>query len=199
VVECQLPKLDVAGSSPVSRSKINNLQTALKHTLHSPPLRITRSLSRPNSLGENQVLKLLRGGRPILHTRLGVDIESQTDAMAAMVCGHLRIHFGFVAKARMRPPHHLEIHPAQTDRFQLGPDMILKQQRPPARLTCLTRKHVGFGILVRGLLHPIAEQRGSRGRIAIVRTKPFFGAANFPRYTRRRISITEASGLTCSR
>ena len=27
VVECQLPKLDVAGSTPVSRSKINNLQT----------------------------------------------------------------------------------------------------------------------------------------------------------------------------
>ena len=26
MVECQLPKLDVAGSSPVSRSKINNLQ-----------------------------------------------------------------------------------------------------------------------------------------------------------------------------
>jgi hypothetical protein len=26
VVECQLPKLDVTGSSPVSRSKINNLE-----------------------------------------------------------------------------------------------------------------------------------------------------------------------------
>ena len=46
VVECQLPKLDVAGSSPVSRSKINNLQTAQKHTLHSPPLRITADLFR---------------------------------------------------------------------------------------------------------------------------------------------------------
>ncbi len=29
MVECQLPKLDVAGSTPVSRSKINNL-AALK-------------------------------------------------------------------------------------------------------------------------------------------------------------------------
>ena len=42
MVECQLPKLDVAGSNPVSRSKINNLRTLEKHTLHSPPLRITR-------------------------------------------------------------------------------------------------------------------------------------------------------------
>jgi hypothetical protein len=47
VVECQLPKLDVAGSSPVSRSKINNLQRAQKHTLHSPPLRITRTSFAP--------------------------------------------------------------------------------------------------------------------------------------------------------
>ena len=43
MVECQLPKLDVAGSSPVSRSKINNLQTPEKHTLHSPPLSIKRT------------------------------------------------------------------------------------------------------------------------------------------------------------
>ena len=43
VVECQLPKLDVAGSSPVSRSKINNLQAPEKYTLHSPPLSITRA------------------------------------------------------------------------------------------------------------------------------------------------------------
>jgi hypothetical protein len=85
-IYCRLPKLDVAGSNPVSRSKINNLQTAQKHTLHSPPLRITRPLSRPNSFGENRVLKLLRGGRPILHTRLGVHIESYSNAMPALVC-----------------------------------------------------------------------------------------------------------------
>jgi hypothetical protein len=35
-----IPKLDVAGSTPVSRSKINNLQIPEKHTLHSPPLSI---------------------------------------------------------------------------------------------------------------------------------------------------------------
>jgi hypothetical protein len=35
VVECQLPKLDVAGSSPVSRSIFNNLQTLNNsYTLH---------------------------------------------------------------------------------------------------------------------------------------------------------------------
>src|SRR5450432_1804104 len=33
-----IPKLDVAGSSPVSRSKINNLEVSQKQTLHSPPL-----------------------------------------------------------------------------------------------------------------------------------------------------------------
>ena len=35
--------------------------------------------------------------------------------MAALVCRHLRIRFVFVAKARMRPPHDLKIHPAQAD------------------------------------------------------------------------------------
>jgi hypothetical protein len=30
-------------ASPVSRSKINNLQIPEKHTLHSPPLSITRT------------------------------------------------------------------------------------------------------------------------------------------------------------
>ena len=114
--------------------------------------------------------------------------------MAALVCGHLRIHFGFVAKTRMSPPHNLEIHLAQTDRFQLGPDMILKRRRSPERSTCLTRKHVGFGALV----HQSQSREVVEGRIAIVRTKPFVGAANFPRYTRRRISITEASGLKYS-
>ena len=29
MVECQLPKLDVAGSSPVSRSRINHLQAPI--------------------------------------------------------------------------------------------------------------------------------------------------------------------------
>jgi hypothetical protein len=51
VVECQLPKLDVAGSTPVSRSKINNLEASQKQTLHSPPLRITRT-----SFGHEQPL-----------------------------------------------------------------------------------------------------------------------------------------------
>ena len=125
MVECQLPKLDVAGSSPVSRSKINNLQTAQKHTLHSPPLRITRTSFAPESLGEDGILKLLRGGRPILHTRLSVDIESNSNAMPALVCRHLRIHFGVMAEAGMRPPHHLKVYPAQADRFQLGSDVIL--------------------------------------------------------------------------
>jgi hypothetical protein len=85
-IDAHIPKLDVAGSTPVSRSKINILQTAQKHTLHSPPLRITRTSSRPNSLGEDGVLKLLRGGRPILHTRLSVDIESYSNAVPALVC-----------------------------------------------------------------------------------------------------------------
>jgi len=39
VVECQLPKLDVAGSTPVSRSKINNLQAVQNHTLHRPSIK----------------------------------------------------------------------------------------------------------------------------------------------------------------
>ena len=40
MVECQLPKLDVTGSSPVSRSKINNLQAFENPTLHSTTLSI---------------------------------------------------------------------------------------------------------------------------------------------------------------
>ena len=39
MVECQLPKLDVAGSTPVSRSKINNLRAVEKHTLHRPSIK----------------------------------------------------------------------------------------------------------------------------------------------------------------
>ena len=39
MVECQLPKLDVAGSNPVSRSKINDLWAAKKHTLHRPSIK----------------------------------------------------------------------------------------------------------------------------------------------------------------
>jgi hypothetical protein len=39
VVECQLPKLDVAGSSPVSRSNINNLEVPTDSSLcHFIPL-----------------------------------------------------------------------------------------------------------------------------------------------------------------
>ena len=38
MVECQLPKLDVAGSNPVSRSIFNNLQTLEKAALLCTPL-----------------------------------------------------------------------------------------------------------------------------------------------------------------
>src|ERR1035438_10533241 len=41
-IDAEIPKLDVAGSNPVSRSKINNLRVTGKRTLHSPPLSITR-------------------------------------------------------------------------------------------------------------------------------------------------------------
>ena len=34
-VSALIPRLDVAGSTPVSRSKINHLRTLAKHTLHS--------------------------------------------------------------------------------------------------------------------------------------------------------------------
>ena len=37
--------------------------------------------------------KLLRRHRPILDTRLRVDIEGYSNAMPALVCSHLRIHF----------------------------------------------------------------------------------------------------------
>ncbi len=39
VVECQLPKLDVAGSSPVSRSIFNKLATIKNAALRCTPLR----------------------------------------------------------------------------------------------------------------------------------------------------------------
>jgi hypothetical protein len=38
VVECQLPKLDVTGSSPVSRSIFNNLETPTKLVTPITPL-----------------------------------------------------------------------------------------------------------------------------------------------------------------
>ena len=38
MVECQLPKLDVTGSSPVSRSKINNLEAIENLPLHCTTL-----------------------------------------------------------------------------------------------------------------------------------------------------------------
>ena len=38
MVECQLPKLDVAGSNPVSRSIFNNLETPTKSVTPITPL-----------------------------------------------------------------------------------------------------------------------------------------------------------------
>ena len=119
MVECQLPKLDVAGSNPVSRSKINNLRTLEKHTLHSPPLSIRRTSFDRDHIRENGFLELFRGDRPILDAGFRVDIERHSNAVPALVCRYLRVHFGLVAEARVGPPHDLEVHPAQADRFQL--------------------------------------------------------------------------------
>ena len=38
MVECQLPKLDVAGSTPVSRSKLFNDLGKIQQLFHSIPL-----------------------------------------------------------------------------------------------------------------------------------------------------------------
>ena len=43
MVECQLPKLDVTGSSPVSRSIFNSLETP---TRSATPITLSRSLGR---------------------------------------------------------------------------------------------------------------------------------------------------------
>ena len=41
-IDIHFPKLDVAGSNPVSRSIFNKVRTSQKHTLHSPPSSITQ-------------------------------------------------------------------------------------------------------------------------------------------------------------
>ena len=52
MVECQLPKLDVAGSNPVSRSKINNLRASAdvlsQPLLHNSLGVITALLDKPS-------------------------------------------------------------------------------------------------------------------------------------------------------
>ena len=126
MVECQLPKLDVAGSNPVSRSKINNLRTAEKHTLHSPPLSIMQPLWHLDDFGQDRFLELLYRSRPFFDARFRVDVKGHPNSVPALVRSHLRVHLGFVAEAGMRPPHDLEVNTAETDWVQLGFDVVFE-------------------------------------------------------------------------
>ena len=93
VVECQLPKLDVAGSTPVSRSIFQQLRKIAKifHFIFTP-------LS-----GKNTVFKLLCHFGPPGKTDLRVNIQRHPNSMPALVGGYFRIDTGLVTEAGMRP------------------------------------------------------------------------------------------------
>src|SRR5215471_11225679 len=74
----RFPKLDVAGSSPVSRSIFNNLRTFEKHTLHSPPLSILSD--RDGRCIQHGLFKLLCCRRLFLDAGFRVHVQRHTNA-----------------------------------------------------------------------------------------------------------------------
>jgi hypothetical protein len=113
-----IPKLDVAGSTPVSRSKINNLQPPQKPALFCTTLRPSRSLSLRHTddlPAKHRVFQFLCGDRFLTSAAPCVNIKRNTDAVAALIGGHLRIHFGAVAQTCIRP-HYLK-STTQSDPF----------------------------------------------------------------------------------
>ena len=79
-VECQLPKLDVAGSIPVSRSNVFN-------KLERSSLFVGTTLV-PLS-GEKPVLQLVHGTSSHLDRSRGVDIEIHVECVALLVSHEL--------------------------------------------------------------------------------------------------------------
>ena len=78
VVERQLPKLNVAGSIPVSRSnQINNLENPTK----------TCAPSVLRSHDEQLLFKLIDCGQSARHWRLPVNVLADIEGMAALI-GH---------------------------------------------------------------------------------------------------------------
>ena len=142
MVECQLPKLDVAGSTPVSRSifSITWESSATSSTpFHSvKPLRsgfphvFRLCLGRLRLFpGQNRLLQHLRSPPPCFNAGLRVDIERHADAMPALVSRYLRIDLGFMAETGMRSPEHLKIRPAKPDRLPAWASCSVPDVIPP--------------------------------------------------------------------
>ena len=91
-IYCRLPKLDVAGSTPVSRS-IFSITWANPETFftHFTPLS-----------GKNAVFELLRRLGTLLDARLRIDINRHADTVSALIRRHFRVDPQLVAEAGMR-------------------------------------------------------------------------------------------------
>ena len=109
MVECQLPKLDVAGSTPVSRSIFSI--TWERSATSSTPFHSVKRLERLFPSCSAASARLDRAA-------LRININRHADAMPALVGRDLRIDPGLVAETGMGPPQHLKICPAKTDRLR---------------------------------------------------------------------------------
>ena len=87
MVECQLPKLDVAGSTPVSRSK----STAYRASKILPPVFTPLS-------GQDALFELLRRFGPRGESGLRINIQRDANPVASLVGGYFRIDTGLVSK-----------------------------------------------------------------------------------------------------
>ena len=106
----RLPKLDVAGSSPVSRS----IFSITWDSQQLPSLHFTQ-LS-----GENGVFELFcRFGAPG-QGGLGIDVNRHADTMPALVGCDLGINPGVMAETGMGSAQHLKIRPAEPDSCRAG-------------------------------------------------------------------------------
>ena len=98
-----IPKLDVAGSSPVSRSKINKLATLENEALHCTPLRCFLP-RHPNNLPfpQNCFFQLLGRCCSVLDRSLRVLLDRHAYAVTPLVSRHLWIErWPHVARRRI--------------------------------------------------------------------------------------------------
>jgi hypothetical protein len=125
VVECQLPKLNVAGSNPVSRSiKISNLggKSNFFHTgsLHFTPLSSRNSAFKP----------FRRFGTPG-QGGPGAYVQRYSDSVTPPVGGDFGIDFGIMAEAGMSAAQHVKIRPSQSDSLKPVLHVAMSNVVPP--------------------------------------------------------------------
>ena len=144
MVECQLPKLDVAGSSPVSRSRIKL------------PYNFVRA--------KHYTLQFSRDGSSLLHIGLRVNIERNINVVSTLIGSDLVIDLA-VAERCVALAYHFEVHPAQADRAQRGTDVLTEQIVSPQGVSPVSEaKTQAVGLGTNCVIDPRPHQRWRAGR-----------------------------------